>query len=82
MQWLYFLFNLLTIVFRQILEDAVKNVCNNTYAIGYVDCCDIEYFDDNCFDFEDVIHVSSEIPCLFLAYNKEKIHVYFRIPKV
>lgn len=49
--------------------------------MGFVDC-DTAFFDDDCFDFEDVVHVCDDIPCLFLAYNKKKIHVYFRIPKV
>jgi len=44
--------------------------------------CETAYFDDNRFDFEDVIHVCGDTPCLLLAYNKEQIHVYFRIPKV
>lgn len=65
-------------MFREILEEAIKKLCENTYAIGYVNC-DTAYFDDNRFDFDDVC---GKIPCLFLTYNKEKIHVYIRIPKV
>jgi len=68
-------------VFRQILGDAVKILCKNNYAVGYVEC-DVAYLDDNCYDFENVIHVCGEIPCLFLAYNKQHIHVYLRIPEV
>lgn len=49
--------------------------------MGYVDC-DATYLDDNCYDFENVVGVCGEIPCLFLAYNKDNIHVYLRIPKV
>jgi len=49
--------------------------------VGYLEC-DVEYLDDNCYDFGSIIHVCGEIPCLFLAYNKEHIHVYLRIPKV
>ncbi|XP_026821859.1 alanine--tRNA ligase, mitochondrial-like isoform X2 [Rhopalosiphum maidis] len=64
----------------QILGDEVKNKCEDSYAVGYVDC-DEAYLDDNCYDFENVVHVCGEIPCLFLAYNKENIHVYLRIPK-
>lgn len=65
-------------MFREILEDAVKDLYENTYAIGYVKC-DTDYFGDNCFDFNDIY---GKLPCLFLTYNKEKIHVYIRIPKV
>ncbi|XP_008178686.1 alanine--tRNA ligase, mitochondrial [Acyrthosiphon pisum] len=64
----------------QILGDAVKILCKDNYAVGYVDC-DVAYLNDNCYDFENVIHICGEIPCLFLAYNKEHIHVYLRIPK-
>lgn len=66
---------------RQILGDAVKKLCEDNYAVGYVDC-DTTYFDDGFFDYEDVSHVCGEVPCLFLSYNKEKIHVYICIPKV
>lgn len=53
----------------------------DTYAIGYLDC-ENSYFDDNNFNFEEIIHVCGEVPCLFLTFNKEKIHVYIQIPKV
>lgn len=70
-------------MFRQILGYAVKKLCKDMYAIGHVDVdCDISYFHDNCYDFEDVVHDCGEIPCLFLTYNKDTIHVYFRVPKV
>jgi len=49
--------------------------------VGYVEC-DVAYLNDNCYDFENIIHICGEIPCLFLAYNKEHIHVYLRILKV
>lgn len=64
----------------QILCDAIKDLCEDNYAVGFVDC-DAAYLDDNCYDFENVVHVCGEIPCLFLAYNKENIHVYLRVPK-
>lgn len=59
----------------------MKKLCEDTFAIGYIDC-DTIYFDDNRINFEDVIHVCGELPCLFLAYNKEFVHVYCRVPKV
>lgn len=65
-------------MFREVLKEAVNKLCETSYAIGYVNC-DTAYFDDDCFDFGDVCE---KIPCLFFTYNKEKIHVYIRIPKV
>lgn len=69
-------------MFRQLLGDAVNKLCQDSYAVGYVDCDTNYYFDDDFFDYEDVSYVCGEVPCLFLSYNKEKIHVYMRIPKV
>lgn len=63
------------------MSNAIKKLCKNSYAIGRVDC-DTAYFEDNNFDFEDALHSCGEIPCLFLVYNKEEIHVFIRIPQV
>lgn len=70
------------ILSRQIFENAIKQLCEDTCAIGYVDIDEIAKFDEKTFNFDEVVDVCHKVPCLFLAYNKENIHVYFRIPKV